>query len=148
MFRGRQLPTWLAEPRMSEPALDDAGRLAVPAADHRLFAVPACIGLFLWLAAAGAGLAVLARYENEPGTAADAPARWPPASVLTRVPGAPTLILLAHPHCTCTPASLAELAEVLARADARVRTYVLFLRPEGFTDAWVETDLWRQAASI
>jgi len=102
----------------------------------------------LWLGGAVAGLSVLARYDNEPGPGASAPSTWPAGSALTREPGTPTLILLAHPHCSCSPASLAELAEVLARAATRARTYVLFLKPEGFAEQWVETDLWRQAASI
>jgi hypothetical protein len=102
----------------------------------------------LWLIGAVAGLSVLWKYDNAPGTGAEAPARWPADSVLARTPGQPTLVLLAHPQCSCTPASLAELAEVLARARTRPRTYVLFLRPEGLEDEWVQTDLWRTAASI
>ena len=56
--------------------------------------------------------------------------------------------LLAHPQCSCTPASLAELAEVLARARTRPRTYVLFLQPQGFSNDWVQSDLWKTAAAI
>lgn len=70
----------------------------------------------VWLLAAAAGLAVLWKYDNEPGAGANAQARWPTASVLARTPGQPALVFLAHPQCSCTPASLAELAEVLARA--------------------------------
>jgi hypothetical protein len=106
------------------------------------------IATALWLIAAVAGLSVLWKYDNAPGTGANAPARWPSASALARTTGQSTLILLAHPQCTCTPASLAELAEVLARARTRPRTYVLFLKPEGFPNGWVQTDLWRTAASI
>lgn len=102
----------------------------------------------VWLIAATAGLAVLWKYDNEPGAGANAPARWPTASVLARMPGQPALIFLAHPQCSCTPASLAELAEVLARARTRPRTYVLFLKPQDFADDWVYSDLWRTAASI
>jgi hypothetical protein len=102
----------------------------------------------LWLIAAVAGLSILWKYDNAPGTGAEVPARWPADSVLAQTPGQPTLVLLAHPQCSCTPASLAELAEVLARARTRPRTYVLFLRPEGFEEEWVQTDLWRTAASI
>src|SRR4029077_14987733 len=98
--------------------------------------------------AAAAGLAVLWKYDNAPGEAASAPARWPAASLLAHSADRPTLILLAHPQCSCTPASLAELAEVLARARTRPRTYVLFLKPEGFANEWVETDLWKTAASM
>ena len=106
------------------------------------------IATAVWLIAAVAGLAVLWKYDNEPGTAASAPARWPAASALARTPGTATLILLAHPHCSCTPASLGELAEVLARATTHPTTYVVFLKPEGFANGWEQTSLWRTAASI
>jgi hypothetical protein len=106
------------------------------------------IATALWLVAAGAGLSVLWRYDNAPGAGANAPARWPDGSVLVHTGGQPTLVLLAHPQCTCTPASLAELAEVLARVRTPPRTYVLFLKPEGFTNEWVQSDLWKTAAAI
>jgi hypothetical protein len=106
------------------------------------------IATAVWLLAAVAGLSVLWKYDNEPGVGATAPARWPAASVLARTPGQSTLVLLAHPQCSCTPASLAELAEVLARAGTRPRTYVLFLKPVGVSSAWEQTDLWKTAAAI
>jgi hypothetical protein len=106
------------------------------------------IATAVWLGAAATVLAVLWRYDNAPGAGADAPARWPDGSVLVHTAGQPTLVLLAHPQCTCTPASLAELAEVLARAGTRPRTYVLFLQPQGFSNDWVESDLWKTAAAI
>src|SRR5258707_8458333 len=106
------------------------------------------IATAVWLGAAATGLAVLWKYDNAPGTAAEAPTRWPDASVLAHTAGQPTLILLAHPQCSCTPASLAELAEVLARANTRPTTYVLFLKPQGFTNDWVQSDLWKTAAAI
>jgi hypothetical protein len=102
----------------------------------------------LWLIAAAVGLSILWRYDNAPGVAAEAPARWPAASILAHNSGEPTLILLAHPQCTCTPASLAELAEVLARARTHPKTYVVFLKPEGFDNAWVQSDLWKTASAI
>ena len=102
----------------------------------------------VWLGAAATGLSALWKYDNAPGEGADAPSRWPDASRLARTAGEPTLILLAHPQCSCTPASLAELAEVLARARTRPSTYVLFLKPQGFTNDWVQSDLWKTAAAI
>jgi hypothetical protein len=102
----------------------------------------------VWLIAAATGLAILWQYDNAPGVAADAPARWPASSMLVRTSNQPTLVLLAHPQCSCTPASLAELAEVLARARTHPRAYVVFLKPEGFSDDWVQSDLWKTAASI
>jgi hypothetical protein len=56
--------------------------------------------------------------------------------------------MLAHPRCDCTRASLAELAEVVARAATRPKTYLLFLRPEGLADGWEQTELWHMAAAL
>jgi len=102
----------------------------------------------VWLVAACAGLSILWRYDNAPGDAATAPSRWPTASALVPASSEPMLVLFAHPQCSCTPASLAELAEVLARARNRPRTYVVFLKPDGFTNDWVESGLWKTAAAI
>jgi hypothetical protein len=106
------------------------------------------IAATVWLALAGTGLFLLWKYDNAPGAGANAPLRWPDTSMLARTAGQPTLILLAHPQCTCTPASLVELAEVLARARTQPRAYVVFLKPEGFGNDWVQSDLWRSAAAI
>ena len=79
----------------------------------------------IWLAAASTGLWVLWRYDNTPGQSAVAPNQWPASATLARATDRPTLVMLAHPHCTCTRASLGELAEVIARA----RTHAENLRP-------------------
>ncbi|HKY21248.1 MAG TPA: hypothetical protein VJM31_08520 [Vicinamibacterales bacterium] len=102
----------------------------------------------VWLAVAAAGLAVLWAYDNAPGESATAPTRWPAATALARSHNGATLVLLAHPQCSCTRASLAELAETLARATVQPKTYVLFLKPDGFSDDWAKSDLWRTAAAI
>ena len=102
----------------------------------------------VWLVGAVAGLSALWQFDNAPGLGATAPARWPADSTLARTPGQPTLVLLAHPQCSCTRASLDELGEALARARTPPRTYVLFLKPEGFGNGWEQTDSWRAAAAI
>jgi hypothetical protein len=56
--------------------------------------------------------------------------------------------MLAHPHCTCTRASLGELAEAIARARTPPRTYILFMTPTRSRETWEHTDLWRTAAGI
>ncbi len=91
---------------------------------------------------------MLWQYDNAPGEAAAAPHVWPVSTALVRASGQPTLILLAHPQCSCTRASLAELGEALARATIRPKTYVLFLKPEGLSDEWAVSDLWRIAAAL
>jgi hypothetical protein len=102
----------------------------------------------IWLAAASTGLWVLWRYDNTPGQAAVAPDRWPARATLVRATDRQTLVMLAHPHCTCTRASVGELAEVIARARTTPKTYIVFMTPKRFTDGWEQTDLWRQASAL
>jgi hypothetical protein len=102
----------------------------------------------IWLGAAATGLWGLWRYDNTPGEAARAPEAWPARATIVRATDRPTLVMLAHPHCTCTRASLGELAETIARARTPPRTYVLFMTPARFDKDWEQTDLWRSAAAL
>lgn len=102
----------------------------------------------LWLSAAGVGVGLLWDYENTPGSAAAAPARWPDGSRLRRSDEGATLVLLAHPHCPCTRASIGELSRLMAQAEGRLTAYVLFVKPRGFAVEWEKTDLWSGAAAI
>jgi hypothetical protein len=102
----------------------------------------------LWLGAVGVGLRTLWDYELSPGVPGNPPVRWPAESQLQRVPGRATLILLAHPHCPCTRASIGELALLMARLHGQVTAYVLFARPQGVAAGWEQTALWDRAAAI
>ena len=105
-------------------------------------------GIGAWLASVGCGLAIVLAYENRPGAAAHAPGRWPAATALRAATDRPTLVFLAHPQCSCTRASLEELAQVLARVPQGPKTYVLFLKPTGLAADWEKTDLWRAAEAL
>jgi hypothetical protein len=102
----------------------------------------------VWLGSAGTGLFWLMAYDNTPGVAAAAPVDWPANSALTRDPEAPTLVMLAHPRCDCTRASLGELAELLARVKIKPRTFVVFIKPGGTANGWEQSGTWEQAKQI
>ena len=102
----------------------------------------------LWLATAICGLYIVWTYDNSPGVAAVAPPTWPVETTLARATDRPTLVLLAHPQCSCTHATLGELAEALARATSKPRTYVVFLKPSSMPDGWEKTELWNKAAAL
>jgi len=102
----------------------------------------------LWLAGAAIGLAWMANYANRPGAAADAPSQWPADSGIPRDTKRPTLVMLAHPQCDCTRASLAELTELVARATHRPRTIVVFIHPPDVGPDWEQTALWQAARRI
>jgi len=101
----------------------------------------------VWLATVITGMKLLWGYARKPGVAASAPAEWPAASRIARA-DRPVLVMLAHPHCPCTRASLAELARLMTRLEGRVDAYVLFLKPAGLGGGWEQSDLWARAAAI
>ena len=102
----------------------------------------------VWASAILTGLAILTAYENAPGDQGEPPALWPEATSLHRTQGVMTLLMVAHPICPCTRASLGELARIVARAGGRLHAYVLFVSPEGADSTWSRGDLWNEAAAI
>jgi hypothetical protein len=110
--------------------------------------IPLAAAVLVWLVGVGGGMSALWQYKNTPGAPARAPSDWPAGSRLDRPAGKPTLVMLAHPHCPCTRASVRELAQIVARAPEPIATYVLFLKPAEMPDGWERTGLWSSAASI
>jgi hypothetical protein len=102
----------------------------------------------IWLAFAIGGLYVVWAYENGPGVSATAGPRWPADTQLVAATDRPTLVFLAHPQCSCTTASIGELAEALARARVKPKTYVVFLKPSSMPDGWEKTALWSSAEAL
>jgi hypothetical protein len=101
-----------------------------------------------WAAAVATGIALLWQYAATAGAAAAPPERWPAQSAIEREPGRPTLVMLAHPRCPCTRASVAELAVLMTRLGPTARAHVLFARPRATNRGWEETPLWQSAAAI
>lgn len=106
------------------------------------------VSTILWLVAIGVGLRFLRGYENAPGINAEPPTEWPAGSLIQRPQDHATLILLVHPHCPCTRATIGELSLLMAHTEGRLTAYVLFLKPAGVAEDWEKTDLWRSAAMI
>jgi hypothetical protein len=101
-----------------------------------------------WALAAGAGFFSLETYRAIPGEDGDAPHRLPVDSRVQRDPVRATLVMLAHPRCPCTRASLAELERIITHCQGLVTAHVLFLKPGQSPKDWEKTDLWRTAAAI
>jgi hypothetical protein len=102
----------------------------------------------LWVLAVSGGLCLLWGYENAPGIGARPPVSWPAGSRIQHSTDHATLVMLAHPHCPCTRASIGELASLMAHTEGHLTAYVLFLKPAGFPDDWDKTDLRQNAAGI
>ena len=110
--------------------------------------LPTAIFAVAWIVTLAYGLRALANYETAPGRVGAAPESWPTASRIPRATDRETLVMLAHPHCPCTRASMGELAQIMARVQGKVSAYVLFLKPQNAGADWEDTDLRRSAARI
>ena len=104
--------------------------------------------IIVWGTAVSFAAVKLWRYDAAPGIAADAPPHWPADSHVARTPGLPTLVVLLHPHCPCSRATIGELAKLMTDCRGKLSATVLVVRPDGMSDDWVHSDLWTSAAAI
>ena len=104
--------------------------------------------VLLWGVGVTLGAAKLLRYENTPGELASPPVMWPAASEIPRTAGLPTVVVIGHPYCPCTRATVGELALLMTRLHGQATAVVAFIHPDGTPEHWEETDLWRSAAAI
>jgi hypothetical protein len=101
-----------------------------------------------WAGTAVFGGYALLKYENSPGKVGHALLSWPADSRVQLSTDRPTLVMVAHPQCPCTRASVAELAQLMAHVQGKVRVYVLFYSPRESGADWQNTDTRRNAAQI
>lgn len=102
----------------------------------------------VWAATVTAAYQAIRRFESTPGPAAIAPASWPAQSAVSRQRGEWTLVMLVHPHCSCSRASVQELEAVLEKAPPSVKTHVLVFRPHEFPAGWERTDVYTAATRL
>lgn len=114
---------------------------------RKKFLLTAILGV-AWIAAVAFGLRVLLRYESTPGRVGVVGASWPATSSIPHPGPNPTLVMLAHPHCPCTRASIGELAQIMADTEGKLNAYVLFTTPSDAGTDWDDTGLRRSAAAI
>jgi hypothetical protein len=60
----------------------------------------------------------------------------------------PTVVMLLHPHCPCSRASIEELSKLMTHCAGKLSAKVIAIRPAGVTQGWEQTDLARSAAAI
>lgn len=102
----------------------------------------------IWLVGLGLGLKKLFDYENTAAIPGSAPSTWPSESKIQRKPDLATIVVMAHPHCPCTRATIGELALAMTRLQNHATATVVFVRPPGVPANWEVTDLWRDAEKI
>ena len=119
-----------------------------PAMPKKKSALLAVIFTGFWLVAAAVGQRVLLNYDYTAANPGTPPAKWPAASKIPHTPGVPAIVVVAHPHCPCSSATVEELARMMALLHDKAAATVIFVRPAEFSEEWQKTDLWRSAARI
>jgi hypothetical protein len=102
----------------------------------------------MWLIVAALGQRAILKYDYAAAAPGTPPEKWPITTKIPRTPGHSSIVIVAHPHCPCTRATVEELARLMAVLHNRVTATVVFIRPPGFSEDWEKTDLWHDAARI
>jgi hypothetical protein len=91
------------------------------------------------------GLGALVAFNGTAGKQTAGPKRWPEGTAVRLSHTAPTIVLFAHPFCSCTAATLEELDKVVSGRRPAPAVRVLFARSD---PAWKPGELWRRAGQI
>lgn len=102
----------------------------------------------VWAGTVAAAYRAVRLFESTPGEAATAPSQWPAESVIPRAAGEWSLVMLVHPHCSCSRASVEELRAVIEKSPASVRPYVLVYRPADLEPGWEKTEVVASASRL
>lgn len=102
----------------------------------------------IWAGTVVAAYQAIRRFESTPGLPANAPKTWPVRSRVAHTDGAWTLVMLVHPHCSCSRASIKELEAILDQAPRSLRPHVLVYRPTDFPAGWENTDVYASAKRL
>jgi hypothetical protein len=91
------------------------------------------------------GMATLFTFDQTAGEVSAVPVQWPSASVIGHPGRNGSLLVFVHPYCSCTVATLHEIATLSAGRDSQngiPSTTVLFYRPRN--SGWRPGSLWRK----
>lgn len=106
------------------------------------------LGLGVWALLLVAGFSWQWQYQAAAGAVAPAPIMWPADTRIEFAPSGQTFLMLLHPHCPCSRASVEELAQIMARCQGRLTAIVLLVHPDGTPLGWEQSDLWNAASAI
>lgn len=94
------------------------------------------------------GIRAMLAFDHTPGSNGAVPINWPAASTIKPPGNRPELLVFVHPMCSCTAATIGELAKLsaLQKAGSAPAITILFFRPR---DAkWTATSLWDKALEL
>jgi hypothetical protein len=124
------------------PAVETTPRLAT-ARRRWLFLV-----VLLWIAASIAGFWLLNDYAAKKGAAGNPLPQWPHESAIQLSAHGATLVIFAHPQCSCTRATLTELQRIMARCPNGLTPWIVFYQPDNAPAEWQHSSLLRSAEAI
>src|SRR5258706_16167738 len=87
------------------------------------------IGGCAWMLVVCSGFGLVNSYDYTPGQPAKPPNRWPTGSTIQPSSGKANLVMMAHPRCPCTRASIGELEQLMAMVPGRLAAQVIFFKP-------------------
>lgn len=102
----------------------------------------------LWAGLVGLGILYIIYYSNQPSPTRPTPDSWPVSTELKLAKDKPTLLLFMHPYCSCSHATLENLARLVAHIHGKASIYILFLSPDSLPVDWYKTESWHQASEI
>lgn len=104
--------------------------------------------MLVWAAAILGGARMLLTYEYTPGVQGGVSPAWPSTTHINRPPGKFSLVMMLHPDCPCSQASVTELDRLMAKLQGSLAASVIFVKP-GSSEAEVHmTSLWKRASAI
>jgi hypothetical protein len=106
------------------------------------------LAALIWAGTVGAMFQTVRRFETTPGRAAAAHASWPVKSHITPARGRWTLVMLIHPQCGCSRASIQELERIVEMSNPSLQTYMLVYRPADFRSGWEKTETFEAATRV
>jgi hypothetical protein len=104
--------------------------------------------IVLWTAAVAFGMRSLILYATTPGAPATPPPHWPADAPLHPARERASLVIFAHPACSCTRATLHELERILDACGDRVDATLFFCEPHSRPPEWAHSDTRRAAGEI
>ncbi len=102
----------------------------------------------LWITTIAMAFDAIRRFEVTPGLPASAPRAWPASAAVPRTPGAWSLVMLVHPHCSCSRASVQELGAIVEKAPHDLETTILVYRPRDMAAGWERTGVYDAATRV
>lgn len=94
------------------------------------------LALVAWGISIATGILLLLTYAQTPGSWTDVPERWPVNSSLETDPNRWTLVMIGHPKCPCTAASIHELRELITWSNQPLTTHLVLLAGPEDDPAW------------